>query len=364
MKLTLKAANLRRQPYLLPLALALGAFLIIVTGGWIRISDAGESCPDWPTCFGQLHPWVSEAEQTAWWEAHPGHIDSRGPQHRYSTLQIFTEWFHRLLVGLMGLAVLASHYLVWRRREGLEVKVQRAHIVATGLLFVQAIVGYITVDFDNVPWSVALHLALALGFTTSLLWVGLLWWQSTSGLPPALTPQRQVAARRDRLLGLAALLVLTQLLFGALLATGQADREACGVGWTEGWPLCRGELWPGLQTSALQVQLLHRGFALLVGVAVAWSAWQLRRSEREAGGESQLLGRLTLAATGLFGVNLLVGGLYKVLAGSGEFPGWASLLHLVVGSLAFLSLATAYLLCAVSESSPEPAPGSPSSAVE
>ncbi|MEE3304367.1 MAG: COX15/CtaA family protein, partial [Candidatus Thermoplasmatota archaeon] len=27
-------------------------FLVIAVGGLVRVSDAGESCPDWPTCFG------------------------------------------------------------------------------------------------------------------------------------------------------------------------------------------------------------------------------------------------------------------------------------------------------------------------
>ena len=26
--------------------------MVIAMGGMIRIYDAGESCPDWPTCFG------------------------------------------------------------------------------------------------------------------------------------------------------------------------------------------------------------------------------------------------------------------------------------------------------------------------
>ena len=40
------------RSYYVPFGLAVIAFLIITTGGWIRINDAGESCPDWPTCFG------------------------------------------------------------------------------------------------------------------------------------------------------------------------------------------------------------------------------------------------------------------------------------------------------------------------
>ena len=36
----------------LPLLIVVMAILITVVGGTVRIFDAGESCPDWPTCFG------------------------------------------------------------------------------------------------------------------------------------------------------------------------------------------------------------------------------------------------------------------------------------------------------------------------
>ena len=29
------------------------AFLVIVFGAFVRLSNAGLSCPDWPTCYGQ-----------------------------------------------------------------------------------------------------------------------------------------------------------------------------------------------------------------------------------------------------------------------------------------------------------------------
>ena len=34
----------------LAVALALG---VIVFGAFVRLSDAGLSCPDWPTCYGR-----------------------------------------------------------------------------------------------------------------------------------------------------------------------------------------------------------------------------------------------------------------------------------------------------------------------
>ena len=83
----------------LPLIIAGIALLITIVGGTVRIHDAGESCPDWPTCFDTWGFDSSPEQQETWWQENPDEIDSRGAQHRYSTFEIFIEWFHRLLVG-------------------------------------------------------------------------------------------------------------------------------------------------------------------------------------------------------------------------------------------------------------------------
>ena len=53
-----------RRPSTLPVALLVMALVIIVAGGTIRINDAGESCPDWPQCFGTWGFDISVDEQT------------------------------------------------------------------------------------------------------------------------------------------------------------------------------------------------------------------------------------------------------------------------------------------------------------
>ena len=92
-------------------------FLVIAFGGLIRVSDAGESCPDWPTCFGTWGFDISPEEQERWWNENPDEIDSRGEHHRYTTFEIFTEWFHRLLAGAILGPLVILNWLTIRRNE-------------------------------------------------------------------------------------------------------------------------------------------------------------------------------------------------------------------------------------------------------
>ena len=97
------------RSHLIPFGLALIAFLIISTGGWIRINDAGESCPDWPTCFGTWGFDVSAKDQEKWWEENPDEIDSRGGTHRYTSFKFLqnghiVDWL-QLLVFLLHIVI-------------------------------------------------------------------------------------------------------------------------------------------------------------------------------------------------------------------------------------------------------------------
>jgi heme A synthase len=29
------------------------AFIVVVVGAWVRLTDAGLGCPDWPGCYGE-----------------------------------------------------------------------------------------------------------------------------------------------------------------------------------------------------------------------------------------------------------------------------------------------------------------------
>jgi hypothetical protein len=124
---------------------------------------------------------------------------------------------------------------------------------------------------------------------------------------------------------------------GAWLATGY-HRGACGGGW-EAWPLCEGTLLPGLELGVI-AQMLHRFLAVGVGAALFWGGQWMRNN----GGRS-VVTRLVDGALGAFILNMFVGGFYLVMASDSDYPGWLSLLHLLLGVVTFLHLTVAWLLC-------------------
>ena len=188
------------KAYLIPLIIAFLSILVVATGGFIRINDAGESCPDWPKCFGSCSFDISESEQEEFWNEHPEEADSRGINHRYSTFEIFTEWFHRLLVGVLLLPIcLYNVFRVKNSKIELTSKVHLLSIVVFLLLIIQAIVGAITVFFDNADWSVSLHLTLALLFISSSIYQSLLWAKDLGKLPKEMNISQEIALKIEKL---------------------------------------------------------------------------------------------------------------------------------------------------------------------
>lgn len=329
------------RSHLIPFGLALIAFLIITTGGWIRVSGAGESCPDWPTCFGTWGFDITPEEQGEWWEENPDEVDSRGTEHRYTTDQIFTEWAHRGLVGIIGILVIYSHYTAWALKEKIGGRTYKMHYAVSIFLILQAVLGYVTVDLDNAPWTVSIHLFMALMFTTSLLAVGLFWWEGENELPRYL---RITNAKKIKIImWYSSVILLFQLLIGAYLSTSH-HRAACGLGFYEGWPLCGSTFIPDISQFGILLQFGHRISAVVVGAVLIW----MRTKNKDVNSDSTITKLFDILLLFYF-LNILIGGLYIISATEGNFPEWVSLLHLLIGALTFLTSAFAYLTCIISE---------------
>jgi cytochrome c oxidase assembly protein subunit 15 len=88
------------------LAVAL-AFGVIVFGAFVRLSNAGLSCPDWPTCYGRA-AWPSAAHDSLNRAA-----EAIRPVEPHKA---WREQSHRMLAGSLGLLVFALALLATRRR--------------------------------------------------------------------------------------------------------------------------------------------------------------------------------------------------------------------------------------------------------
>ena len=315
----------------LPFAIFVLTMIAVALGGAVRIHDAGESCPDWPLCFGTWGFDISEEEQQEWYAENPDEIDSRGASHTYTTWEVFLEWSHRVVTGLiLGPLCILQWFLAFRRRDKMP-SVHKASIAALSLVIVQGAMGMLTVRYDNVHWSVAAHLAFAMALALSLLWAWIRWMDADGALPRWMTINRKLAIRqRPRLYDLT-LSTIVVLILGAFVSSTEGQNGACSIGTLQAWPLCNGSLISSLTDN---MQYVHRLSVVIVG---AWLIWNAREMDR--GTPRKLLH----SGLGIYILNLLLGGTY-VLTASDGFIELLSLLHLLLASASFLCIGFAALL--------------------
>jgi cytochrome c oxidase assembly protein subunit 15 len=213
----------------LALAAVILCFMVVVLGGYVRLSAAGLGCPDWPGCYGELTPQAAAASVSG--------------QAAYADrpLQMGKAWremLHRYAVGTLSLLILAILVLALRARRAYPAGTALA-LALLATLILQALLGALTVTWRLNPLIVTLHLLF--GLTT----LALLWWLALSvpagswSIASAHGGGRAApfahAARLARL-GLAALIL--QIALGGWTSSNYAA-IAC-----PDFPTCQGRLWP------------------------------------------------------------------------------------------------------------------------
>ena len=318
--------------------------IVIGLGGLIRIYDAGESCPDWPLCFGTIGFDISEEEQEAWYIENPDEVDSRGSGHRYTTFQIFTEWFHRILAGLvLGPLVILNWYML----RGGEEKVKFASTLTVVLIVWQGAIGWLTVEMDNLHWSVAIHLSSALAFTMSMFWLWLTLTRSEDGLPEWLRFDYSISKKWKVRVGLLSLGAFVSIFSGTFVSTTPGANFGCGVdGLPDSWPLCNGKIIDSIEDIVAQSQIIHRWFVGLMLIALIFASYSI--SNEQTG--NNVLRNWILGSTFLFFVNTSIGAIYVLSWDLEEgFFEFLSLVHLMMASLTFVTMAISWIGCSIAE---------------
>jgi cytochrome c oxidase assembly protein subunit 15 len=154
----------------LVLVAAFLAFSVMAFGAFVRLSDAGLGCPDWPGCYGHVAvPQSAEARSLA---------QLKFPDKPFDSAKAWIEMMHRYLAGTLGLLMLAIAIYAWRKRAELR-QSPALPLFLAGLVVLQALLGMWTVTMLLKPVVVSLHLLGGMATLALLCWLTLLQYDAT-----------------------------------------------------------------------------------------------------------------------------------------------------------------------------------------
>lgn len=204
---------------------AILALCVVVLGAYVRLSDAGLGCPDWPGCYGTLTVPQSESAimqaQTVY------------PHSTVETAKAWKEMIHRYLAGCLGLLVLALCILAWRYREQVLTSPWLTTFLV-GLIALQAMLGMWTVTLLLKPAVVSAHLLGGMSTLAILVWIAHRHWGQYS--------RQWVISRTDRVIIRVGLIIL----FGQIFLGGWTSTNYAALACTD-FPTCHGQWMPAME---------------------------------------------------------------------------------------------------------------------
>lgn len=266
-------------------------FALIVLGAYVRLSDAGLGCPDWPGCYG--HVTVIHASD------HINAALAENPDGPVSFAKAWKEMIHRYFAGIVGLCIIGIAVIAWRNRREAATAPWLATLLI-GVVVLQGMFGKWTVTMLLKPAIVTGHLIGGLTVLALLVWL----------YARTLTPSRTVAPAALRAFAALAFVVLAaQITLGGWVSTNYAalacaDLPTCRGAWIPDMDIRNGfhvirELGVDADGDTLAIEALtaihwvHRVGAVIAALVIGALGFALRRSGyRRLGGA--LLGVLTL----------------------------------------------------------------------
>ena len=248
---------------------------LIMFGAFVRLTDSGLGCPDWPGCYGSVTPIgalqsIREAAQVM-------------PEGPVTLPKAWIEMIHRYVGALLGMLIIAISWMAWRYRTKLGDSPVLAFVTLVAVC-IQGAFGAWTVTHQLMPLVVTVHL---LGGMTLL---ALMTW-----LAARERPHQPVSSWTQRYLGWAyfgLFLLFVQIALGGWVSTNYAALACMD------FPTCQGSWWPPMdaangfalvrglgempngemisQTALTAIHWVHRNVAWLVFAFWGWLAWRLR----------------------------------------------------------------------------------------
>lgn len=301
--------SVRRFRYM-GLLTILVVYTLILVGGVVRTTGSGMGCPDWPTCFGQWIPPVSESELPANYQqiyADRGYLETE-----FNATKTWIEYANRLLGVTTGLLILLTVVFSYRFLK-IDKPVFYFSLAAFILVAFQGWLGSRVVASNLMPGMITAHMI------TAQIIVGLLIYAIVRSQKELLEKVQigTVPKAFPMVLKVVMGMTLLQMIMGTQV------REAVDIiahqmdyssreEWIERLPI---------------IFLVHRSFSSLVLFSNLWLVWRLIKSVDR----TSLLYRLAFVLLGLIVSTILLGVVMDRL----HVPAFAQPFHMWLASLIF-----------------------------
>ena len=268
------------------------SFLQIALGGFVRASESGLGCPDWPLCHGKIIP-----------------------PFEFHTL---IEYSHRLNGSLLGILVSILLILcIMRYRR--DKQLMLANYAAFTLVVSAGILGGITVITELAWWIRLIHLGIAQFLAACLMYITYKFaFDNLSNDYSYLNPIRAWKWKIILCVSLVFLLIVS----GSYMV-GIGASSSCSS-----WPLCKGLSIP--DGISYQVHMGHRYISVVTLAFVGYISIELMIHAKG----NKLIKRVAHSALGLLGIQIILG---AVTVWSG-FSSHMKVTHLTVATLVWLSV--------------------------
>lgn len=301
-------------------------YLVVVAGSFVRITGSGMGCPDWPKCFGE---WVPPTEKAQLPENYKEiYAEKRSKkifkfcsflrrigltetaqkvendptlliEEDFNTRKTYIEYVNRLLGFLAGNAMLFG--FVWMIRYYRNRKILLLAGINLVLMGLEAWFGSIVVASNLVPWTITVHLLLALiiiGLQLYLIYL----------VSPTQQKPIAVSATMKWLTWIILIITFYQMFLGTQVREHIDNLTKMGFGresWTDqlGWEF-----------------LIHRSFSWLVLILLVYMAYQNERTHKHV---------IIRSAFIVLAIELISG----VLLAYANMPGLVQTSHLIFATI-------------------------------
>lgn len=273
----------------------ISVYVLILVGGIVRSTGSGMGCPDWPKCFGQWTPPTSvdvlpsnykevyaeyrhkKNQRFAKYLSAFGFQDTANKiltdesikeEADFNPVKTWIEYLNRVVGVIIGFLIFAVFVYSMRYRTSH----QRLTIIAfLSFLLVgfQGWIGSFVVSTNLTPWTVTVHMFLALVIVAMLIYLMHASDNQESRIPDSQAPTTFTKG----LLVLCMATLLIQILFGTQVREG-IDRVAGEIQGRENW------------VSAIGIDfVIHRTFSwvvLIINAVLIVKLWKMQQVNRFA----------------------------------------------------------------------------------